>query len=159
MNAVGKIYKAFSVHEKHQPYSLSSIQEAVELVSGTLRVLHSNENSIRDEVANLPRTLNGPQGNVASKTVESIQMLKCGLEKIQQVLELYGYNALNLSSCMTLDVEIIHPVGHHRDPLCTVLDYARNFGNAAKEGLKRMTHRALSHGGHFESQESKKLCF
>ena len=39
LNAVGKIYKAFSVHEKHQPYSVSSIQEAVELVSGTLRVL------------------------------------------------------------------------------------------------------------------------
>jgi len=142
LNAVGKIYKAFSVHEKHQPYSLSSIQEAVELVSGTHRVLRSNENSIRDEVANLPRTLNGPQGNVASKTVESVQMLKCGLEKLQQVLELHGYDALNLLSCMTLDVENIHSVVHHKDPLCTVLDYARNFGNAAKEGLKRTTHWA-----------------
>ena len=110
LNAVGKIYKAFSVHEKHQPYSLFSIQEAVELVSGTLRVLRSNEDSIRDEVANLPRTLNGPQGNVASKTVESVQMLKCGLENLQQVLELHGYDALNLLSCMTLDVENIHSV-------------------------------------------------
>ena len=68
-NAVETIYKAFSTHKKHQPYSLSSIQEAVELIGGTLRVLRSNECSIRDEVANLPRTLNGPQGNVASKTV------------------------------------------------------------------------------------------
>ena len=31
---------------------------------------------------------------------------------------------------------------HYKDPLCTVLDYARNFGNAAKESLKRMTHWA-----------------
>lgn len=41
---------------------------------------------------------------------------------------------------MTLDVENIHSIVHHKDPLCTVLDYARNFGNAAKEGLKRTTH-------------------
>ena len=69
LNAVGKIYKTFSVHEKRQPSSLSSIQEAGELVSGTLRVLCSNENSIRGEVANLPRTLNGPQGNKDFKIV------------------------------------------------------------------------------------------
>ena len=74
LNAVSNTNKAFSGHEKHQPCSLSSIQEAVELVSGTLRVLRSNENWIRGEVANLLRTLNGPQGNVASKTVESVQM-------------------------------------------------------------------------------------
>ena len=53
-----------------------------------------------------------------------------------------GYSALNLLSCMTLDVENIHSVAHHKDPLCTVLDNARNFGNAAKEGVKRTTHWA-----------------
>ena len=139
-NAVGNIYKAFSVHEKHQSYRLCSIQEAVGLVSDTLQFLRGNEESIRREVANLPRTLNGPQGNVASKTVASVEMLKGGLEKLQYVLELHGYSALNLLSCMTLDVENIHSVVHHKDPLCTVLDYARNFGNAAKEGLKRTSH-------------------
>ena len=102
-NAVGKNYKAFSVHEKHHPYSLSGIQKAVEIVSGTHRVLRSNQNSIRDEVANLPRPLNGPQGNERqSSIVESVQMIKCGLEKLQQVVELHGYDALNLLSCMTL---------------------------------------------------------
>ena len=94
-NAVETIYKAFSTHKKHQPYSLSSIQEAVELIGGTLRVLRSNKNSIRDEVANLLSTLHGLQGNVVSKTVESIQMLKCGIEKLQEVLELHRYDALN----------------------------------------------------------------
>ena len=76
------------------------------------------------------------------QTVESVQMLKCSLEKLQQVLELHGYNDRNLLTCMTLNVENIHSVVHHEDPLCTVLDYARNFGNAAKERLKRMTHWA-----------------
>ena len=140
LNAMGKIYNAFSVHEKHQTYKLSSIQDAVGLVSDTLQILRRNESCIREEVDNLPKTLNGPQGNVASKTVTSVEMLKCGLEKLQQVSETHGYDALNLLSCMTLDVENIHSIVHHKDPLCTVLDYARNFGNAAKEGLKRSTH-------------------
>ena len=142
LNVMGNIYKAFSVHEKHLSYRLASIQEAVGLVSDTLQLLRGNEDSIRGEVANLPRTLNGPQGNVASKTVASVQMLKDGLEKLQQALELHGYDALNLLSCMTLDVENMHSVVHHKDPLCTVLDYARNFGNSAKEGLKRTSHWA-----------------
>ena len=120
-----------SMHEKHQPCSsFSCIQEAVELVSGTLRrVLRSNENSIRDEVANLPRTLNGPQGNVASKTVESVQMLKCDLEKLQQVLELHGYDALNLLSCITLDVENIHSAVHHNFGMSTTHWAAIYFTN------------------------------
>ena len=38
---------------------------------------------------------------------------------------------------MTLDVKNIHLVVHHKDKLFTVLDCPRNFGKAAKEGLKR----------------------
>ena len=61
--ALGEIYKAFSVHERHLAYRLPSIQEAVGLVSDTLQLLHRNETSIRGEVANLPKTLNGPHAN------------------------------------------------------------------------------------------------
>ena len=43
---------------------------------------------------------------------------------------------------MTLDVENIHSVVHHKDPLCTVSNYKRNFRNAAKGGLKWTTHWA-----------------
>ena len=59
-------------------------------------------------------------------------MLKYGVEKLQQVSELYGYDSLNLLSFMTLDVENIHSVVHHKDPLCTVLNYARNFGKRSQ---------------------------
>ena len=68
----------------------------------------------------------------------SIKMLN-GLENLNQVSELYRYLALNLLSCMKLDVENIDSTVHHKDQLFTVLDYARNFGNAAN-GLKRTTH-------------------
>ena len=69
-------------------------------------------------------------------------MLRIRLENLQKVSELYGYDSLNLLSRMTLDVEDIHLVVYHRDPLCTELNHPRNFGNAAKEGLTRTTHWA-----------------
>ena len=68
----------------------------------------------------------------------SIKMLK-RLENLNKVSELYRYLALNLLSCMKLDVENIDSTVHHKDQLFTMLDYARNFGNAAN-GLKRTTH-------------------
>ena len=94
----------FSVHEKHQASRLSSIQEAVGLFCDTLQLLRGNENHIRSEVNNLPKLLNGLQGNKASETAASVEMVN-GLENLQKVSELYLYNALNLLSCMTLDVE------------------------------------------------------
>ena len=94
----------FSVYEKRQANRLSSIQEAVELFSDTLQLLRGNENYIRSEVNNLPKLLNGPQCNKASETAASVEMVN-GLENLQQVSELYLYNALNLLSCMTLDVK------------------------------------------------------
>ena len=94
----------FSVYEKHQANRLSSIQEAVGLFSDTLQLLRGNENHIRSEVNNLPKLLNGLQGNKASETAASVEMVN-GLENLQKVSELYLYNALNLLSCMTLDVE------------------------------------------------------
>lgn len=91
--------------------------------------------SIRTEVANLTKILNGPQGNLASKTAASIEMLN-GLENLQQGSELYWYDSLNLLGCMALAVGNIHSVTHHKDHLFTVVDYVRNFGNAAKKRFK-----------------------
>ena len=80
----------FSVHEKHQAHKLTSIQGAVGLVSETPQLLRGNENSMRSEVASLPKILNGPQSNLVSKTAASN-----GLETLQQVSELYRYDTRN----------------------------------------------------------------
>ena len=73
-----------------------------------------------------------------------LRQLKCltALERLQHVWKLYQYDAPNLLSCMTLDVKTIHSDVHHKDKLFAVLYCARNFGNAAKEGLNRTTHWA-----------------
>ena len=41
---------------------------------------------------------------------------------------------------MTLDVENIHAVVHFKEPLYSALQYARNFGKALKESIKRKTN-------------------
>ena len=53
----------------------------------------------RSEVANLTKTLCAPHGNVSSETVVCVEMPNYGLENLQQISELYGYDSLNLLSC------------------------------------------------------------
>ena len=62
----------FLVHEKHQAYGRSGIQEAVGFVSDSFQIRRGNENSTTSEVASLPKILNGPQaaqGNVVSNAL------------------------------------------------------------------------------------------
>ena len=137
LDALGKIYKAFSVHEKRQKYIKCSLQDAILLLNECLQYLRQNELLIREEMKLNTNVLNGPQGNVASKTIDSVAMLKDGLIKLERTLEQFDYDAVNLLSCMTMDVENMHSIVHHKSAICTALEYARNFGNAVKEGLKR----------------------
>ena len=63
----------FSVHEKYQVYRLSSGRTAQRYSSVWMKIIL--------DAKNWPKILNGPQGNVASKTAASMKMLK-GLEKL-----------------------------------------------------------------------------
>ena len=142
LTSVRKIYKtAFSVHEKQQKYELKNIQEAICYWINALLFLDKTNDQYRmSQADDLPKSLNGPQGNVAAKTMRSVEltMLRTGFHRLRQVLTPLNYKSLNLLSCMTMDVEIVR----HKDPVCTV-EYARNFGNAVKEGMKRSTRWAV----------------
>ena len=49
----------------------------------------------------------------------------------------------DLKSCMTRQVECLHATHHHKNEASAhVIDYTREFGNTAKEGLKRTTQWA-----------------
>ena len=63
--------------------------------------------------SNITGALNGPQGYVSAKTVNSVQFMGWGLLRLaNNILRDYDYQALivNLLSCMTLDVEVITPL-------------------------------------------------
>ena len=57
-------------------------------------------------------------------------------ERLKKNLDELRYDATNLLSCMTLDVENLHSVVHHKSEVSTALQYARDFGSTAKESLK-----------------------
>ena len=73
-------------------------------------------------------------------------MLSDGVQKLNTNIQLvngdfYG----DLKSCMTGQVESLHATHYHKhDASAHVIDYARGFGNTAKEGLKR-TPRWAAH--------------
>ena len=140
LKGVGALFSAFSIHEKHDTYTLCNLSEAISKVGNCLNVLEENVRSIRSMDCVLPQTLNGPQGSVAAKTVNSVQLTKWGLKRLKQNLHQHGYEHANLLSCMTLDVENLHSVVHHKSQVSTAFQYARDFGRTAKEGLKRTAY-------------------
>ena len=83
LSAIGKLYAAFSVHEKHQTYERRSLDEAIFLLEECLAVLRDNENMIRNSCEKAPKSLNGPEGNVAAKTIDSVALMKWGLERLR----------------------------------------------------------------------------
>lgn len=89
-----------------------------------LQVLEDNAASLRKLNCRLPLSLNGPEGSVAAKTVESVKLLKWGLEHMKQNLDPLGYDDNNPLSCMTLDVENLHSVVHHKNKVSTAFRYA-----------------------------------
>ena len=70
-----------------------------------------------------------------------LRRLKCQTD-LKTSSKSKNYDTRNLLSCLALDGENTRSIVHQKDKLFTVLDYARNFGNATKEGLKRGTNWA-----------------
>ena len=78
-------------------------------------------------------------------------------ERLKKNLDELGYDATNLLSCMTLNVENLHSVVHHKSGVSTALQYARDFGSTAKKRLKRTTawsaYYYTSHGSWYSVPE------
>lgn len=97
---------------------------------------------IKYVLSNITGALNGPQGHVSAKTVNSVQFMEWGLLRLANILGEYDYQALNLLSCMTLDVENCHAAVHSKKVNMSKLEYARSFGATMKESVKRAAHWA-----------------
>ena len=138
LRAIGAIYEAFSVHNKGGSYEKKTTEEAIGLVRHCKTVLEEHAYQIRAE-SNITGALNGPQGHVSAKTVNSVKLMEWGLGRLTDILGEYDYKALDLLSCMTLDVENCHATVHSKKVNMSKLEYARSFGATMKEGVKRAT--------------------
>ena len=84
-------------------------------------------------------TLNGPQGTVSAATVRSVDMLYWGLDRMKSLFSTLSFDATNLLSCMTLDVEHLHSTSHIKHLLLSKKEYCRDLGNTVKESTKRLS--------------------
>ena len=112
-------------------------------MAANVPVTEEAQEAIRAE-SNITGALNGPQGHVSAKTVNSVQFMGWGLLRPANILRDHDYQFLivNLLSCMTLDVENCHVTVHSKKVNMSKLKYARSFGATMKESIKCASHWA-----------------
>ena len=136
LNSIGQLYDAFPVHCKGASYSVKSADEALSFVHQCKELLDRNTNDIRTSTG-ITGAINGPQGHVSAKTVASVALVEWGLQRLYSNLELFNYDATNLLSCMTLDVENCHSTMHIKQANMSMMEYSHSFGLTMKESVKR----------------------
>ena len=91
-----------------------------------LYLFKEHAHQIRAE-SNITGALNGPQRHVSAKTANFVQLMEWGLGRLADILGEYDYQALDLLSCVTLDVENCHVTVHLKEVNMSKLEYARSF--------------------------------
>ena len=127
------------MHKKGQSPPPRTLPEATEKVKECKEILAEYEKSVRSVPECSKMTLNGPQGTVSAVTVRSVDMLHWGLDRMRSLSSALSFDATNLLSCMTLDVEHLHSTSHIKHPLLSKKEYCRDLGNTIKESTKRLS--------------------
>ena len=66
-------------------------------------------------------------------------MILNGLKDLEALVKEHNPSfAIDLYSCLTVQVENLHAVGHFKDQFPTLLQYARNLANTVYESIKRV---------------------
>ena len=136
---LGKLYQAFSVHQKHKRLRTTSLQEAEEKVQSAFGYFQGTIQSVQTLLGTNKQT-NGPEGTISTKSVKSVKMISQGLTRLRpNINEINSEQKANPEVLLTVKVENLHAVSHFKHPTCMQLHYARDFGSTALESAKRMT--------------------
>ena len=96
----------------------------------------SHSNDVNDASTGKP---SGSQGTISNQTKRSVNMILNGLKDLEALVKELNPNfAIDLYSCLTVQVENLHAVGHFKDQFPTLLQYARNLANTVYESIKRV---------------------
>ncbi|PFX13533.1 hypothetical protein AWC38_SpisGene22377 [Stylophora pistillata] len=140
---LGLLYKAFSRHMKHQTAPKRSLPQAIELLEELDSYLEtiteialSYSNEVNDTSTDKP---SGPQGTTSNQTKRSANMILNGLKYLEALVKEHNPGlAIDLYSCLTVQVENLHAIGHFKDQFPTLLQYARNLTKTVYESIKRV---------------------
>ena len=107
-----------------------------------------------DEVMSLfdkPCKPMGAKGTISSQTQSSVCICK-GLQDLKELLqELNASYKVDLHSCLTVQVENLHAIGHFKDQFPTALQYARNLGNTVYDSIKLVVRWVAYYYTHVQS--------
>ena len=83
---LGKLYEAFSVRLKHKRVNTSSLPEVAEKVNSLDVFLKGTVSSLQSDGHNSTKKTNGPEGTIASKTIDSVAMIRRGLHNPKNLI-------------------------------------------------------------------------
>ena len=125
---------------KHQTVSKRSLPQPIDLLeeldgyleTTTAKALsHSNEGSTGKPSSS--------QGTISNQTKLSVNMILNGLKDLEaSVNEHNSSYTIDLYTCLTVQVENLHAMGHFKGQFPTALQYARNLANTVYESIKRV---------------------
>ena len=128
---LGKLYTAFSVHQKHKRTHTSTLQEAGEMMKSVSGYDQGTVQSVQTLLFNSKET-NGPEGTVASNTIRSVNMINQGLARLQSnIAKINPAFTVNPEALLTVKFENLHAVSHFKHQTCMQLLYARDSGTTA----------------------------
>ena len=81
----------------------------------------------------------GAKGTISSQKQSSVSMILKGLQDLAELLkELNTSYEVDLHTCLTVQVENLHGMGHFKDQFPTCLQYAQNLANTVYESTKQV---------------------
>ena len=78
----------------------------------------------------------GAHGTISTQTKLSVSMILNGLNDLEKLVNKYNPSyVIDLHSCLTVQFENLHMIGHFKDQFPTALQYARNLANTVYESI------------------------
>lgn len=91
-------------------------------------------------------------GTASSQTLSSVNMILKGWRALEQLLEELNPNyKIDLHTCLTVQVENLHAMGHFKELFPTFLQYAQNVANTVYESITRVVQWAVYYYTHEKS--------
>ena len=109
LRALGGLYDAFSVHLKGAKYIRHNLLDSLALIVPCFSFLNENQKDIRSSVpTELTANLQGPEGNISSKTIFSVGLAQWGVSRLYEITERYSYSSTDLRTCMVDNAKHFH---------------------------------------------------
>ena len=94
----------------------------------------------------------GIMGTVSSQTLSSVRMILEGLRALEELLKEPSPNyKIDVYTCLTVQVENLHAMGHFKEQFPSLLQYAQNLADSVYESIKRAVRWAAYYCTHEKS--------